>query len=298
MSFFATLARYTALFIVLCQFSVALAQTVPDIQSFKERVVTTAKEQGAKSTFIFNDDDPFLLTVSHGGSKTDLHLDNVYNYYAANPEEDGLDGTIDIVTFLIHNFEKQSAVSETDKKEIDQSDIVIVLRDDNYINEIVSLGPRELEKMIYNPLIGDLNDIIMIDSPETMTVHNRRDLADVSDEMVREIALKNVKANLPSLVVDDSSLPNISLYYIENNPYLTSSLIFFHEFWTMIDEKHPDGVLFALPRTDQLFIVDMKTTDAQNRLKRLIEVTFEDNFNLLSEKIYAYKDREVVLLTP
>ena len=152
--------------------------------------------------------------------------------------------------------------------------------------------------MIYNPLIGDLNEVIMIDSTEAMTVHNRRDLADLSDEKVREIALKNVETHLPSLVLDDSSLPNISLYYIENNPHLTSSLIFLTEFWTMVDEKHPDGVLFALPRTDQLFIVDMNIADAENRLKQLVEATFEDNFNLLSEKIFVFKDREIVLLTP
>ena len=298
MSFLSKFVRYIALIFCVSLCSVAASETVPDIQTFKEMVVATAKEQGAKSTFTFNDDDPFHLTVSHAGSKADLYLENVYHYFAANPEEDGLDGTIDILTFLIHNFEKQSAVDADDQKEIDHNDIVVVLRHDNYIDQIISYGPKALAQVIYQPVVGDLNEIMMLDSPETMSVLNRGNLTDLSDEAVRRIALDNVRAYLPKLVIDDSSLADINLYYIENNPFLTSSVILIDEFWDIVTAKHPNGVFFALPRKDQLFIIDASKNDAESKLKHLIDVTFEENFHLLSRQVFTYKDGKMALLTP
>jgi hypothetical protein len=51
-------------------------------------------------------------------------------------------------------------------------------------------------------------------------------------------------------------------------------------------------VLIALPRKDQLFLFDDKP-EFHAGVRRLIDVTFQDNFNLLSPQLYARRNGKI-----
>ena len=57
----------------------------------------------------------------------------------------------------------------------------------------------------------------------------------------------------------------------------------------------PGDVLIAIPRRDQLFIFDDNgSAKIRAGVRRLIKVTFEDDFNLLSPRLYARRKGRIV----
>ena len=77
---------------------------------------------------------------------------------------------------------------------------------------------------------------------------------------------------------------------------LSTGLILLDEFWKSIETRFPGDVLIAVPRRDQLFIFDDGNSSAKALARRLIDVTTRENFNLLSEKLYARRNGEIVLV--
>ena len=84
-----------------------------DIITFRDTVISRAIENGAKSSFIINAEDPFMFQAIHEGIETDFHLTNVYQDYADNPEVD-LDSAIETLTFLIESTEKNRFITPDD----------------------------------------------------------------------------------------------------------------------------------------------------------------------------------------
>ena len=84
-----------------------------------------------------------------------------------------------------------------------------------------------------------------------------------------------------------------TLYFIEGNTLLSPTLVLLDEFWASIKGRYPGDVLIALPRRDQLFIFN---DDANGKIlaRRLIDITFRDNFSLLSDKLFARRDGKIV----
>ncbi|HWI86318.1 MAG TPA: hypothetical protein VNT42_08365, partial [Sphingomonas sp.] len=88
------------------------------------------------------------------------------------------------------------------------------------------------------------------------------------------------------------------LYYVEGNTMLSTSLILLDDFWKFVAARFPGNVLIALPRKDQLFLFDDDGNAASRAaIRRLIDVTFEDNFNLLSRRLYARRGGTIVAVT-
>lgn len=78
-------------------------------------------------------------------------------------------------------------------------------------------------------------------------------------------------------------------YYIEGNTFLTTSLILLDEFWQYVERSYGDDFVFALQRKDQLFVFDAKNPHHMDYARGLIEVTFQDDFSLLSQHIFKRK---------
>lgn len=278
--------KITLIFLALWLSPLSAAQKI-DIESFRDKVIAAAKAEGAASSFTLDENDPYHITITHDGSSADIYLENIFNYFLAYPEEEGLDGTIETVTFLIHSFEKNK-IEHT----VSHENIVIVLRDDTYVEQLKNYSKDAADQMFIRPFAGNLNEFLMVDSPEALAALNRADVVDISDDEVRKIAMDNIRPFLSKLVIDDS-LPNIRLYYVDGNTFLTPSMILLDEFWDALSADYPNGILFALPRKDQLFTVDAGLPNARQMLSTMVTITFEENVNLLSTQIFTYKEGKI-----
>ena len=278
--------------LIAAQSPAPVNSTSIDIESFRDKVVAAAKAEGANSSFVLDPDDPYHMTITHDGSSADLYLENVFNYFLAYPEEDGLDGTIETVTFLIHSFEKNKL-----EVTIDINHVVAVIRDDSYIEQVKNYSDDAAHQIFTRKIAGDLNAYLMVDSPETLAGLNRSDVTDISDETLWETALDNVRPYLSKIAMDDQ-LGHLRLYYVDGNTFLTPSLILLDEFWEAVSTDYPEGLLFALPRKDQLFTVDAAHPNAYAMIRTMVSITFEENVNLLSSEVYHYDAGEIKLFTP
>jgi len=170
-------------------------------------------------------------------------------------------------------------------------DVVIVLRSDDYINAV-----REQNgEVVVKPFVGELSEFFMIDTPQAMRGLTPSDVTELASPDLRKAALENVKKWLPNLA-SDKSINGTTLYYIEDNTFLTTSLVLLKEFWEIIDAEYPNGCIFALPRKDQLFIFDINNANVIQLATNMVRVTFEDDFNLLTSQIFSRRNGVIGLV--
>ena len=77
------------------------------------------------------------------------------------------------------------------------------------------------------------------------------------------------------------------MYTVEENTYLISSMVFLEEFWAFLENRHGKHFLFAIPRKDQFFVFNTDNSNAMEAATRMVQATWEDDFNLMSPFIYV-----------
>lgn len=242
-----------------------------DVQAFREYVMQTLRRKPDIASVEPDTEDPTVIHAKFGEIEWTLDVTNIYGRLSASPDAD-IDDTIQ--RFL-------SLSDPMESRQVADQNVVVVIRSRDYVDYFSQKGL----KLRHEPLAGDLAAVYMADSPNAMSPLVEEDMADKSLEQLRTIALNNLQEWLPK-IVSDESLEICTLFYVEDNTFLSTSLVLLDDFWKSIERKFPGDVLIALPRTDQLFVLDPSNPQAPEMARRLIEATFKDGFNLLSEKIY------------
>jgi uncharacterized protein YtpQ (UPF0354 family) len=169
------------------------------------------------------------------------------------------------------------------KQVVSEANLVAVLRDQAYVDHFNKIKGGLLKESFVDGLVI----VYMADMPGSMSIVTRREFPrDVGE--AHNIALNNVRKWL-SRVQSDDRLRVTTLYFIEGNTLLSPTLILLDEFWTSIKGRYPGDVLIAVPRRDQLFIFN-DNLEGPALARRMIDVTFKDNLNLLSDRIYSRRN--------
>ena len=226
-----------------------------------------------------------LLTVSRDdGSQGQCDLTN--NYKNITLLNNSVEDTVEFVIKTI--FEGLGP-----KHDVGRDDLFLLLRTSNYLQ---FNDPAQIEK-ISKPFCGELHQLCMADLSATLRGLTQEDIESLKSEdtTLIEIAKENTRQLLPKTFHDDS-LGFAILFSIEDHAHLAPSLILFDEFWEQADKIFPDGCLIAIPRRDQLFLLNKADPNAISNVKQLIHVTFEDDFNLLTAEIYVREKGVISLL--
>ncbi|MEP3889403.1 MAG: DUF1444 family protein [Hellea sp.] len=249
-----------------------------DLAVFRDAVIAKAKSMGARTEFKIAPDDASRIIMSRDGEVIgQADLTNAYNQFKVYPEDDAEEGIERLATIILAN--------ENDDAPFTLDDVVIVLRPEDYVNAVREQGGE----VVSEPLMGELHKFYMVDTPQAMRGLTPSDIKDFEMSNVETAAIDNVRKWLPKLTAD-KSLQDTSLYYVEDNTFLTSSLILLDAFWDVVDAEYTSGCLFTLPRKDQLFVFDMKHQNALELAQNIVRTTFEDDFNLLSSQIFSRKN--------
>ena len=223
---------------------------------------------------------PGVLIFSHYNEDVgSANMHNSFNYAKSYPEE--YDDQVERTAQTIFT----SLAPDEDVKD---ENIVVVLRPIEYIDHLKSSDIDIFEK----PLYGGLHLFLMADTPHALKGLQKSDVEGRDESEIFELAKKNVQAELTNLS-ENNELPFTTLYFIEGNTFLTSSLVLFDEFWKVVENTYPEGVFFAIPRKDQLFVWDARRPDAESTGWRMIQVTNEDDFNLLSDCLFKRMNGEI-----
>jgi len=249
---------------------------VADLRAF---VIEAIRKQPGIDSVLEDPRDPAKFTVVEGGTSSTNDVANLFGYLKAYPEEDA--------DQLIQRF--LNARTKDSKTAATEANLVVVVRSRDYVAAIQKEGIHVLNE----PLGADLVALYMIDRPDSMAQARPEDFPGKDLASLRPIALANVRRWLPS-VVADNQLADGTLYYVKDNTMLSTSLILLDEFWKSVSSRFPGDVLIAIPRKDQLFVFDDGNAAERSRIRRLIDGTFQDNFNLLSPKLYARRSGKII----
>ncbi len=250
-----------------------------NIAEFRELVIAAFRRQPGVDSVVADSGDPAKLAIAMDGRSVTGDLTNIFGYLNNYPDEDA-DRTI--ARFI-------RSIIDVKTRIVSDENIVAVIRNREYIDNFLRRGLD----ILHEPLGADLTTLYMADRPDSMSPLTAKDVPGKDLQNVRQIAFANMRRWLPK-VVNDNQLRLGVLYFVEGNTMLSTSLILLDEFWKSIETRFPGDVLIALPRRDQLFIFDDGNTAAEAMARRMIDVTTRENFNLLSQKLYARRHGKIV----
>lgn len=244
-----------------------------DVQAFRDYVLDAARKRFADVNVVPDLDDPagFQIAQPGDGGRWTMNVGNLYRRFLAYPDFD--------LEYEVNKF-----LSVMDSGSVEESgfdNLVVVLRSLDYVEHLASIGQRARHEF----LMGDVATILMVDSPEFMSPLSESEFADKDMDELTSIAVGNVLKWLPNITSTEAP-DSGTLFFVESNTFLTSSLVLLDEFWALIEKDYSEGALFILPRTDQLFVYDATDPNAADAARAMIDVTFQDGFNLLSNQIF------------
>lgn len=253
------------------------------LSDFRDRVLLGLNEQAPDIKVIKNDMNVAVLDVSSpDGIEGKSDLTNSYKDLTLfnGPLDEALQKAADSILV---------AVRPT--KTVSSSDLLPLIRTSAYLGS----ASDETRAKISRPFCGELLEICMADLPTALRGLTDDDLAQLKTPEPLLVARENMCKLLPMTYKDDS-LGFADLYSIEDNAHLAPSLVLFEEFWNTADEAYPNGCIIALPRRDQLFLIDLSDPKAVENAQHLVRVTFEDDFNLLTPELYVRKAGVISIL--
>ncbi len=251
-----------------------------DIAEFRELVISAFRRQPGVTSVVADSSDPAKLSVTMGQRSAIGDVTNIFGYLSNYPDED--------VDRQIGRFVR--SIIDPQPRTVSDEQIVAVIRKQEYIDLLARKGVA----ILHEPLGADLTIVYMADRPDAMSPLTAGQVPGKDLQDVRKAALANMRPWLPK-VVADGRLQLGMLFFVEGNTLLSTSLILLDEFWKSIETRFPRDVLIALPRRDQLFIFDDGNAAAEAMARRMIDVTIRDNFNLLSQNLYARRHGKIVL---
>lgn len=224
-----------------------------------------------------------LITGKYKDKEFGFDLANLYGRIQAQGDPDVLEAIRQRVQIL------DSGKSTPN----DINDLVIVLRSQEYVEETAKLGV----KIKHEQIAGKLHAVYMVDLPEAMSPLSVQDLPDYSLEELRDISLENVTQKL-SAIQKDNVAGVVDRFQVDNNTFLSTSLVLLDSFWDSLDNKYPEGAIFVVPRMDELFVIDAAIPGAANIARDVIRITFKEGFSLLSDEVYIRRNNRIQIFRP
>jgi uncharacterized protein YtpQ (UPF0354 family) len=253
-----------------------------DIKDLREAVIEIINRKSGVSSAAPDASDPAKIKITMRADERTFTADltNLLNRMRAYPDEDP--------GKLIQEF--TASIGDLQKRSAGEENLIAVLRDKTYVDRISKMKSGAL----IEPFVGELMIVYMADMPGSMSVVTQKEFSEKNLAELRRIALGNVRKWLGHLTSDDQ-LKAAMLYFVEGNTMLSPTLVLLDEFWISIKDRYSGDVLFAVPRRDQLFILN-DNVDGRVLARRLIDTTFRDDFDLLSERIFARRNGEIVVV--
>lgn len=249
------------------------------IAELRDLVIAKLKTKPGVSGVVPVKRQPAVIQAQIGGARSTINVTNLFAQLNAYPDRE-MSETIE--TFI-------RPLVQQSPKPVDTGSIVPVLRTTAYVGSLRKTGVRAIDRFF----TGDLSILYMVDGPDSMSPVSGADIG-LAPANVHGIALANLEKWLGKMGADDRKL--FVHYSVDGNEMLAPSLLLLDGFWQRIAPRFRGDVLIALPRRDQLFIFDASDPQAEAAARRLIAVTWNDTFNLLSGKLYRRRNGRIAVV--
>lgn len=253
------------------------------ISDFRDLVFDKLSEQAPDLKVMKDDTDVSILNIdAENGMSGQSNLNNFHKNLTL------FDGSLDEA---VQNVIDGVLVAVRPAKAVEPSDLLPLIRTSAYLGN----ASNEMTQKISRPFHGELLEICMADLPTTLRGLQSEDLDGLQLDAPLQVARENMRKLLPG-TYRDISLEFAALYSIEDHAHLAPSLVLFEEFWDAADKDYPNGCIIAMPRRDQLFLIDLSDPNAVQNAQHLVRVTFGDDFNLLTPQLFVRKAGAISIL--
>lgn len=241
-----------------------------------------------------NDPSSIICKVLPAGAKPENAV--TLNIFLGNLAGRLLDAAPGAADMEIDRFIANMVETTEPDAPLDPERVFIALRPRDYL--AVSQGPKnEKPAILFQELPGNVIEVYLQDYPdrvELITEHaaGGRSLADI-----RALGLKNMRREMERLTQEEF-VPGVTLFSIDGNPALASGMLLTDEFWNRLWPKFPAGYLVIAPRRDQVFVFSKDMDDAALMARKLIEISFKDGADLLSDQFFDRRDGKLVAIQP
>lgn len=256
----------------------AQEKTFADVREFREHIMKVLAARPGVSAVKADQNDPAVVNLAYAEKTWTIDLTNLYRRLDAYPGED-VDAAID--QFL-------SQLDPDPGRTVSEANLVVVLRPRAYVEHLRQKGVN----IRHQPLTGDLHAVYMADLPDSMSPLLDGEMAHRSNDELGTIARRNVSQWLAK-VVASKEIPGAVGYSVDGNTFLASGLVLLDEFWSTVDPKLAHDPLIVVASYDQLFLVDASNQQAEALARQLVEFTFQDGFNLLSDQLYQRRNGRI-----
>lgn len=253
----------------------------PDIAAFRDRVIEAVRRQPGFVSATASADDPAKFDWQIGDWTGTSDVTNIFGYLNSYPEEDAYE--------IIERFAQSP--SQATSPDADDENLVAAIRTTTAIGELKERSSQP----IYREFVDGLAVTLMVDSPASLAWAMVDDFPGRSVEELEPIALKNLRGWMPKVIVDRPT-DQLVQYIVDGNESLSPGLILLDEFWERVRSDFPGDVLLTVARRDQLFLLDVAKASNLGLARKLIDLTFEDGFALLSNRIYRRRDGKLELV--
>lgn len=166
----------------------------------------------------------------------------------------------------------------------------LVVRPTAYLSSV----ERDLkaEPLITYPFVGDLSIALVIDSPRSLTMAQRKDLEKLklSETEAFDIGKANLKSELQPLAAVLKTIQGKSIGYLEENAYEPSRLIF-HDEWAEYARQIGGSLIVAVPATNILIYGSGATAEAVDALRGLALNVGRKSQRPLSPLVFRWTER-------
>lgn len=253
------------------------------LRDFRQHVFDKLQEQAPDLKLTKDETDVAIINVeAEDGMSGQCNLSNFYKDLTL------FDGSLDeAVQRVIDGV----LAGVRPAKVVQPSDLLPLIRTPAYLGN----ASNETTQKISRPFHGELLEICMADLPTSLRGLLDDDVEQLQLDAPLSVARENMRKLLPG-IYRDNSLEFAALYSIKDHGFLSPSLVLFEEFWAIADKDYPNGCIIALPRRDQLFLIDLSDNNAVQNAQHLINVTYQDNFNLLTPQLFVRKAGAISML--
>lgn len=253
------------------------------ISDFRDLIFESLQEQAPDLKVAKDETDLAILNIeAEGGMSGQSNLNNFHKNLTLfdGSLEEAVQSVIDGVLVAVRPA-----------KTVEASDLLPLIRTAAYLGN----ASNNMSQIISRPFHGELLEICMADLPTALRGLQAEDLEALQLETPLSTARENMRKLLPG-IYRDTSLEFAALYSIEDHAHLAPSLVLFEEFWASADKDYPNGCIIAIPRRDQLFLIDLSDPNAVQNAQHLVRVTYEDDFNLLTPQLFVRKAGVISIL--
>ena len=275
---------YTRIVAILCAVLMLVTASVSpgdarsegDLNRLRADVMTALQQARPGENFRPDPKDPARIL----SDRITVDVTNLYNQVTAFPDDPTAPIIEDFVAGMLASMEQPEAIRV--------EELVTVLRSAGYIEYLETRGTPYISR----PVTGGLHAILMRDTPRAYQTVGPDAFPDKSAEALLEIGTGNAARFLPDLASEPYD--DFALYYIGGETNLTNALALMPEFWATVSARFGEDFVFVMPRRDQLFVFGGRSEDVLVKAVTMIDVTFADQFNLLSSEVYAIENGQIV----